>query len=123
MATELEAARWLVFHAAWNLDYASANPLPVSPSQETNSGPLVLSSSMAKLYATEVAQRVVDRALQIHGGYGLLKGTAVERLYLEVRALRIYEGTTEIQKEIIAHHLLKAEPAAPKPVSSTTAPA
>ena len=53
-----------------------------------------------------MAQRVVDRAVQLHGGQGVMKGTAVERLYREVRALRIYEGTSEIQKLVIARELL-----------------
>jgi acyl-CoA dehydrogenase len=67
----------------------------------------IIASSMAKLYATETAQKVIDRALQLHGGIGVLKGTVVERLYREIRALRVYEGTSEIQKEIISHQLLK----------------
>jgi acyl-CoA dehydrogenase len=62
---------------------------------------------MAKLAATEMAQRVVDRAVQLHGGQGVMKGSAVERLYREVRALRIYEGTSEIQKLVIAREMLK----------------
>ena len=105
MATELEAARLLVFQAAWNLDQARRDR-PEEAAAATDKE-LVLSSSMAKLYATETAQQVIDRALQIHGGLGVLKGTVVERLYREVRALRVYEGTSEIQKEIIAHQLLK----------------
>ncbi len=108
MATELEAARLLVWQAAWHLDRARrenpADPLPPLSSDPT----LVLASSMAKLYATEAAQKVIDRALQIHGGMGVVKGTVVERLYREIRALRLYEGTSEIQKEIISHQLLKA---------------
>ena len=62
---------------------------------------------MAKFYATEAAQRIVDQALQIHGGKGLIAGSIMERLYRDVRALRIYEGTSEIQKLIIARSLLK----------------
>ena len=62
---------------------------------------------MAKLFATEVSQRVVDGALQLHGGSGLLAGSVIERLYRDVRALRIYEGTSEIQKLIIARSLLR----------------
>ena len=64
-------------------------------------------SSMAKLFATEAAQRIVDQALQIHGGKGVVVGAVVERLYRDVRALRIYEGTSEIQKLVIARSLLK----------------
>ncbi len=61
---------------------------------------------MAKLFATEAAQRIIDQALQIHGGLGVVVGTPVEQLYRDVRALRIYEGTSEIQKLIIARTLL-----------------
>ena len=63
--------------------------------------------ALAKLLATEMAQRVVDRAVQLHGGHGVMKGATVERLYREVRALRIYEGTSEIQKLVIAREILK----------------
>ena len=108
MATELEAARLLVLQAAWKLDQAHCeDPANIHPPASSNSN-LVLSSSMAKLYATETAQKVIDQALQIHGGMGVVKGTVVERLYREIRALRVYEGTSEIQKEIISHQLLKA---------------
>ena len=64
---------------------------------------------MAKLAATETAQRVVDRAVQMFGGRGVRKGEIVESLYREVRALRIYEGATEVQKVIVARELLKAK--------------
>ena len=94
MATELEAARLLVYQAAWALDCAGSEGK--------------LASSMAKLYATEASQRIVDQALQIHGAAGLVAGSIMERLYRDVRALRIYEGTSEIQKVIIARELLKA---------------
>ncbi|MBI2815602.1 MAG: acyl-CoA dehydrogenase family protein [Acidobacteria bacterium] len=100
MATEIEASRVLVFQAAAKLDTAR-NAGREDPSS-------VLASSMAKLYATETAQQVIDRALQMHGGTGVLKGTVVERLYREIRALRVYEGASEVQKEIIAHQLLRA---------------
>src|SRR5258706_159437 len=93
MATELEASRLLVYQAAWNYDRGADGKK---------------SASMAKLFATEAAQRIVDQALQIHGGAGLISGTAVARLYDDVRALRIYEGTSEIQKLVIARELLKA---------------
>jgi alkylation response protein AidB-like acyl-CoA dehydrogenase len=93
MATELEAARLLVYQAAWAHDVGNADAKQ--------------KSSMAKLYATEAAQRIVDQALQIHGGNGLIAGTIMERLYRDVRALRIYEGTSEIQKIVVARGLLK----------------
>jgi acyl-CoA dehydrogenase len=91
-ATELEAARLLVFSAAHAVDRG------LRATRET---------SMAKLYATESAQRVVDVSLQLHGGAGLVAGTPTERLYRDVRALRIYEGTSEIQRLIIARDLLR----------------
>jgi acyl-CoA dehydrogenase len=66
-----------------------------------------LESAQAKLYATEAAQRIIDQAVQVHGGYGVMKGYEVERLYREIRALRIYEGTSEIQHLVIASQLLR----------------
>jgi acyl-CoA dehydrogenase len=94
MATELDAARLLVYRAAWTKDGGAAR--------------VTRESSMAKLFATEAAQRIVDRAVQIHGGLGVTRGVVVERLYREVRALRIYEGTSEIQRLVIAEQVLKA---------------
>jgi acyl-CoA dehydrogenase len=93
MATDLEAARLLVRRAAWLRD--------------TGHERIAREGAAAKLHATETAQRVVDRALQLHGGQGVLRGTTVERLYREVRALRIYEGTSEIQRLLIAREILK----------------
>ena len=93
MATSLEAARLLVYQAAW--------------AHDSDMDDVKQKSSMAKLYATEAAQHIVDQALQIHGGNGLIAGSITERLYRDVRALRIYEGTSEIQKMIIARELLK----------------
>jgi acyl-CoA dehydrogenase len=95
MATELEAARLLVYQAASMHDHQH----PEAP----------LKTSMAKLFATEAAQRIVDQSLQIHGGNGVVVGNILERLYRDVRALRIYEGTSEIQRLIIAKHLLRKE--------------
>ena len=108
MATELEAARLLVLSAAWKLDCARQSSSSTEPPSASGDPDLVMSSSMAKLYATEAAQKVIDMALQIHGGIGVVKGSVVERLYREIRALRVYEGTSEIQKEIISHQLLKS---------------
>ncbi len=93
MATELDAARLLVYRAAYLKD--------------TTSGRVTREASQAKLYATEAAGRIIDSAVQIHGGTGLVRGSIVERLYRDVRALRIYEGTSEIQKIVIASQLLK----------------
>lgn len=94
MATELEAARLLVYQAAWTKDKTSSRA-----SRE---------AAMGKLFATEAAQRIIDAALQLHGGNGVVKGSVVERLYREVRALRIYEGTSEIQHIVIAADLIKS---------------
>jgi acyl-CoA dehydrogenase len=93
MITELDAARLLVYRAAHLKD--------------TGAGRVTREASEAKLYATEAACRIIDSAVQIHGGSGLVRGSVVERLYRDVRALRIYEGTSEIQKLIIASQLLK----------------
>ena len=96
MATDLEAARLLVYQAARAHDLGGAGAASEATRQ----------SSMAKLFATEAAQRIVDQALQIHGGRGLVAGSIMERLYRDVRALRIYEGTSEIQRLIIAREVL-----------------
>lgn len=94
-AAELDASRLLVLRAARLKDDGAA-----SITQE---------AAIAKMFATEAAQRIIDRALQLHGGLGVVRGVAVERLYREIRALRIYEGTTEIQRVVIASRLLAAE--------------
>jgi acyl-CoA dehydrogenase len=91
MATGLEAAQLLTYRAAWLRDRGA---------------PVTRAAAMAKLAATETAQSIVDRALQMFGGRGVVRGEVIERLYREVRALRIYEGATEVQKLIIARELL-----------------
>jgi len=93
MATDLTAARLLVYRAAWEKDRGAPR--------------VTLEAAMAKAFATEAAQRIVDDAVQILGGRGVLADSPVDRLYRSVRALRIYEGTTEIQQLIIAGQLLK----------------
>jgi acyl-CoA dehydrogenase len=93
MITELDAARLLVYRAAYAKDNGAER--------------ITREASEAKLFATEAAFRIIDSAVQIHGGAGLVSGTVVERLYRDVRALRIYEGTSEIQKLVIAGQLLK----------------
>lgn len=95
MATRVKAARMLVYDAARLYDEGAA-------------AEITKASAMAKLYATETAQFVVDAALQIHGALGLQEGHLLEHLYREVRATRIYEGTSEIQRTIIARQLLKS---------------
>jgi acyl-CoA dehydrogenase len=93
MATDLTAARLLTYRAAWEKDRGAER--------------VTLEAAMAKAFATEAAQRIVDDAVQILGGRGVLASHPVDRLYRAVRALRIYEGTTEIQHLIVAGQLLK----------------
>jgi len=93
MAVKISAARLLVFQSAFLRDRGKRS--------------ITKESSMAKLYATEIAQQVIDQAVQIHGGYGVSKGCLVEKLYREIRSLRIYEGTSEIQHLVIANQLLR----------------
>jgi acyl-CoA dehydrogenase len=93
MAMELTAARLLVYRAAWEADRGAKR--------------VTLEAAMAKAYATEAAQRIVDDAVQILGGSGALRSHPVDRLYRSVRALRIYEGTTEIQHLVIAAQLMQ----------------
>ncbi len=95
MVTELDAARLLVYRAAYVKD--------------TSNRRVTREASEAKLFATEAAGRIIDSAVQIHGGVGLVRGNIVEQLYRDVRALRIYEGTSEIQKLVIASQLLKEQ--------------
>ncbi|HEV2800843.1 MAG TPA: acyl-CoA dehydrogenase family protein [Pyrinomonadaceae bacterium] len=99
MSVELDAARLLVYRAAYLRD-TYGDDASYAPT-------LARAASTAKLYATEAAQRIIDQSLQIHGGAGLVHGHVCERLYRDIRALRIYEGTSEIQKLVIARELLK----------------
>ena len=93
MAVSLEAARLLCHRAAWLKD--------------SGQDPVIKEASFAKLFATEAASRIINESLQIHGGVGLQKGERIERLYREVRALTIYEGASEIQRQTIARYLLR----------------
>ncbi len=88
MALAVDAAALLIYRAAWTKDTTGAR--------------ISREAAMAKLHATEIAQDVIDRAVQLHGGLGVVSGETVEVLYREIRSLRIYEGTSEIQKLIIA---------------------
>lgn len=90
--TELEAARWLILRAAWTVDQG------MDPRH---------SSSMAKLYGANMVNRVVDRVMQIHGGMGYTRELPIERWYRQVRLYRIFEGTDEMQRLIIARDLLR----------------
>ncbi|HKC89732.1 MAG TPA: acyl-CoA dehydrogenase family protein [Candidatus Limnocylindria bacterium] len=91
-AVEIHAARLMVYDAAWKLDQGKRASIE---------------AAMVKVYASEMANRVVDRVLQIHGGMGYMKDSPVERAYRDARILRIYEGTSEVQRMIIAEELLK----------------
>ena len=90
MATEIDASALLVYRSAWAKDCYQER--------------VTREAAMAKLYSTEAAQKTIDRAVQLFGGSGVVKGNIAERLYREIRALRIYEGASEVQKVIIARH-------------------
>ena len=93
MCTEIDAATLLVYRAAWERDILQKRT--------------TRSAAMAKMFATESAQRIIDRCVQIHGGLGVKQGHPMEMLYREIRALRIYEGATEIQQVVIARETMK----------------
>ncbi|QYZ68704.1 acyl-CoA dehydrogenase family protein [Neotabrizicola shimadae] len=92
MALEIDAAAALVYRAAWVKDMGAAR--------------VTREAAMAKLYATEAAQRVIDLAVQLHGGDGVRSGSVVEALYRDIRALRIYEGASDVQRVVIARSVL-----------------
>jgi acyl-CoA dehydrogenase len=94
MATGVDASALLVYRAAWTKDCGAPR--------------VTREAAMAKMHATETAQAVIDKAVQIFGGEGVRSGSKVEELYREIRALRIYEGATEVQKVVIARELMKA---------------
>jgi acyl-CoA dehydrogenase len=93
MATSVDASALLIYRAAWQQDEGGIDNRRAA--------------AMAKLHATEAAQQVIDAAVQMHGGAGVTKGVKVESLYRDIRALRIYEGASEVQRQIIARDLLK----------------
>ena len=92
MALDVDASALLIYRSAWTKDCAADR--------------VTREASMAKLYATEAAQRVIDAAVQLHGGHGVVRGNIVESLYRDIRALRIYEGASEVQQIIIAGQTL-----------------
>ena len=94
MALDIDAAALLVYRAAWAKDSGAPR--------------VTREAAMAKLFATDHAQKVIDAAVQLHGGFGVVSGHPVERLYREIRALRIYEGASEVQKIVIARQTLAA---------------
>lgn len=100
MATAVDASALLIARAAWQQDLAA--------------GDNRRAAAMAKLHATEEAQKVIDAAVQMHGGLGVTKGAKIEELYREIRALRIYEGASEVQRQIIARDLLKTATKEPR---------
>lgn len=93
MATLIDASALLIYRAAWQ--------------QDCRDGGRRRTAAMAKLHATEAAQKVIDMAVQMHGGGGVTKGAKVEELYRDIRALRIYEGASEVLRQLIARELLK----------------
>ena len=93
MATLLDAATLLTYRAAWLRDQGQR---------------ITREAAMAKMTATENAQKIIDMAVQLHGGMGVKKGYIVESLYREIRALRIYEGATEVQQLIIGRDILRS---------------
>jgi len=93
MALLIDASALLIYRAAWQQDVGGTDHRRAA--------------AMAKLHATEAAQQVIDAAVQMHGGAGVTRGVKVEELYRDVRALRIYEGASEVQRQIIARDLLK----------------
>jgi acyl-CoA dehydrogenase len=97
MATDVDAAALLTYRAAWHRD--------------TQPGRMTGIAAMAKLAATELSQQVIDRALQLHGARGVRVGEVVERLYRDIRALRIYEGASEVQRLLVGREVLKAHQA------------
>ena len=101
MATSIDASALLVYRSAWTRDVLGTR--------------VTREASMAKMYATESAQQVIDAAVQLHGGLGVVSGSTVERLYRDVRALRIYEGATEVLQLIIGGRHLEAARAASGP--------
>jgi acyl-CoA dehydrogenase len=110
MATAIDASALLVYRAAWTKDVVG--------------GRVTREASMAKLFATESAQQVIDSAVQLFGGLGVVHGVTVERLYREIRALRIYEGASEVLKLIIGAKALEAAAPPPaKPAAKAAAPA
>jgi acyl-CoA dehydrogenase len=92
MTLDVDASALLVYRAAWAKDQGAPR--------------VTREAAMAKLYATEAAQRVIDSAVQLHGGEGVRSGSIAERLYREIRALRIYEGASDVQKVVIARSVL-----------------
>jgi acyl-CoA dehydrogenase len=95
MALAIDASALLIYRAAWQQDKGGADHRRAA--------------AMAKLHATESAQKVIDAAVQMHGGAGVTRGVKVEELYRDIRALRIYEGASEVQRQIIARDLLKGQ--------------
>ena len=93
MALDVDAAALLVYRAAWMKDSGAAR--------------VTREAAMAKLFATDRAQEVIDKAVQLHGGDGVRRGHIVESLYREIRALRIYEGASDVQKVVIAREMAR----------------
>jgi acyl-CoA dehydrogenase len=107
MACDVESSRLLVYRAAALADLAARLASETEGGGAEQRGRVARTGSMAKLVATEAAFRVIDRSVQLHGGRGVLEGSIVARLYEDVRALRIYEGASDVQKLLVAREILK----------------
>ncbi|MCP4830438.1 MAG: acyl-CoA dehydrogenase, partial [Proteobacteria bacterium] len=94
MALDVDASALLVYRAAWTKDSGAAR--------------VTREAAMAKLFATDQAQQVIDKAVQLHGGDGVKSGGTIEKLYRDIRALRIYEGASDVQRVVIARQTLSA---------------
>lgn len=95
MALDIDASALLIYRAAWTRDSGAPR--------------ITREAAMAKLFATERAQQIIDKAVQLFGGDGVRSGTTVEMLYREIRALRIYEGASDVQKVIIARQAMQTD--------------
>ncbi len=104
---ELEAVQTLIADSAVDLDAGTLLVLRAAAAKDSGQARVTYEAAVGKLFATEAASRVIDRSLQIHGGNGVVKGAVVERLYRDVRALRIYEGASEVQRLVIARQKLQ----------------
>jgi alkylation response protein AidB-like acyl-CoA dehydrogenase len=93
-ATEIQAARWMVYYAAWLKDQGK---------------PFAKEAAMAKMFASETGERVCRNAIQVHGGYGYSREYPVERMYRDARLMTIGEGTSEIQRLVIARHIIQED--------------
>jgi alkylation response protein AidB-like acyl-CoA dehydrogenase len=106
--TDFQASQFAIADSRMELDAAWLLALRAATEKDTGRERTSVLSSMAKLYATEACGRIADRMLQLHGGYGYVEDYPIERLYRDARVTRIYEGTSEVQRIVIARDYLRA---------------